>query len=195
MAYNCHGRPSFGNGHCAQCFLHVSCKGTTDLIPTWSTGYGLQLSRWTILWKWILRNVHSRVELFNPWRSSTNATLLHKHLVLPLLAAVLNPMNLSNETHLPSALQCHAVVGISSVVTSKQSKHLPPKDFCSDMTADVGWQGTMVPQPHILDVAPACEFYYKQCIICPLPILCDRLGVSCASCAWPVITLQVRGHV
>jgi hypothetical protein len=52
------------------------------------------------------------------------------------------------------------LVGTASVhtatVKSEQSKHLPPKDFCSD--ADVSRQGTMAPMPNIPDVVHTVGF-------------------------------------
>jgi hypothetical protein len=90
-------------------------------------------------------------------------------LLVPTVVNLNMFLNLSHASHLHIVLatQCKNVVfQLKQIVTiyapvllllnetNMQSKHLPPKDFCSDETADVGRQGTMAPMPFISDVVP-----------------------------------------
>jgi hypothetical protein len=59
--------------------------------------------------------------------------------------------------HFVATASIHTTTTVdTTTVESKQSKHLPLKDFCSD--ADVGRQGTMAPMPNIPDVVSTVGF-------------------------------------
>jgi hypothetical protein len=109
-------------------YVSMNKATTCSLLQTPDTKEGIHSKPVTFMLAW-LRNARNCHNLCSCAPTLEGAQLIQVHAVM----------------HLVETTLVH-----TTTVVSKQSKHLPPKDFCSD--ADVGRQGTMAPMPNIPDV-------------------------------------------